>query len=135
MTATLTRADASTGGGGGQGLRSSRPGSDGPHIRHGRVDDLLFHALTPQALQEPLDPGILVEPFEVLPQSLADVGPDQRLVAREPEDGGYALEVLHHILGHPDADGRHRTVLLEPVTERLSRHRDPFPPGWKVGRR
>jgi hypothetical protein len=42
--------------------------------RRRRVDDLFIDPLAAQALHEPLKPGIPVEPFEVLPQALTDVG-------------------------------------------------------------
>src|SRR5690348_16659880 len=96
--------------------------SDRPHLRDRRVDDLLVYALTPQAFEELVEAGIPVEAFEILTQPLPDVGTDEGLIPRETEDGSDALQILQHVLRHPDADRRHRTVRPEAVTELLCLH-------------
>ena len=52
------------------GLSGKSSSSGSLHLRQGRVENLLIDALSPQALDEALQPGIPVEPLKIFPQDL-----------------------------------------------------------------
>src|SRR5262249_18480957 len=62
---------------------------------------------------------IVLEPGKILPQPLADVGTDERLIAGEPQHGREALEILDHILRDTDADRGHGAILAESLLDAL----------------
>ena len=51
-----------------------------------------------QAFNDPLDPGLLGEPFQILAQSLSDVGAHQGLISGETEKRSDLLELVDNIL-------------------------------------
>jgi len=49
------------------------PLSSRSQLGDGGVDDLFGHSMPAQAFDDPLDSGLLGEPFQILAQSLSDV--------------------------------------------------------------
>jgi hypothetical protein len=63
-----------------------------------------------QAFDDPLDPGLMGEPLQILAQSLSDVSADQGLIAGEPEERRDLLQFIDDVLRHSKTDRRHRPV-------------------------
>jgi hypothetical protein len=83
--------------------------------------------MSAQAPDEGVELWFALDLLEISPQTLADVGANQGLIARKAEKWGHALEFFNYIFRHPDRDAGHRPILTETCAEITALHSSLFP--------
>ena len=87
-----------------EGLRDLglRPPALQPRLSNSLPNNLIRHSPPPQTRRQNLR-RIPLQPRQVLPQSLPNISPNQRLIPGEAQLRRNLLQVLNHILRHPNA--------------------------------